>query len=173
MNTSVPVKHEAKDVAVEKIPALSPFTEIEKRMQEIEQSFERLMPRSLDNLFPQGWLQPLRWELPVWSGNGVQPRVDIVDQDESILVRAELPGVKKEDIDLKITNDSLILKGHTIHSQGRYYRRESLGENFARTIYLPSEVKCGSAKASFQDGVLTVTIPKEDNMQRHTVKISG
>ena len=92
------------------------------------------------------------------------PSVDIEETDGTVVVRAELPGVKKEDLEIEVMPDSLTLKAETKEEKEekgkRYYRKERAWGMFQRTIPLPVQVKSNEAKASLKDGVLEVTLPK-------------
>jgi HSP20 family protein len=154
-----------KGVAVEtETPArmLSPFEE---------------MDRMFENLFPRRWMQPMRWDIPHWPelAELKAPKVDIIDRETEIVVKAELPGVAKEDIDLSITDNTVTIKGSTSHEnkeeRGNYYRCEISRGSFSRTLALPSDVNAEDAKASFVDGILELTIPKEKKSHRKNITI--
>jgi len=92
------------------------------------------------------------------------PSVDIEEKDDTVVVRAELPGVKKEDLEIEVTPDTLSLKAETREEkeerEKRFYRRERSWGMFQRTIPLPVEINKEEAKASFKDGLLEITLPK-------------
>ncbi len=145
--------------------ALNPFEEMERLFQ---------------GLFPRGWGGPARWEWPAWADvempfEGRMPKVDVVDRDEEILVRAELPGVNKDDLDITLAEDTLTIKASTRQEskeeKGDYLRREITQGSFARTIPLPAAVQGDEARASFKDGVLELTLPKAAPAKRHSVKV--
>ena len=134
--------------------ALSPFEE---------------MDRMFEGFFPGGWMRPFHWERPTWSKlpepfEGRMPKVDVIDRDDEILVRAELPGVEKKDIDVSTTENTVTIKGSTRaeekEERGDYYRCEISSGSFARTLALPGNVDASKAKATFKDGVLELTLPK-------------
>ena len=132
--------------------------------EEMEQMFGRLLP--------QGWARPFDLEHPFWRdmpspfAGRLAPRVDIIERDKEIIVRAQLPGVEKKDIDLSINDNSLTIKGRTSHEEkeekGDYYRRECSSGSFTRTFMLPHGVDGSKAKATFKNGVLELTIPKSE-----------
>ena len=166
MSKVAKIKPETKEVSkVEPTRALSPFEEID---------------RYFESLFPRGWLRSNRWEWPTLSEaaapfGGKLPKVDIVDREKEILVRAEVPGVDKDNLDISITENTVTLKGTAHHEEkeekGEYYRCETTHGSFARTITLPAEVDSEHAKASYKDGVLELTVPKIKKSQRRTIKI--
>lgn len=98
-------------------------------------------------------------------GEGLRvPSVDIEETDTAVVVRAELPGVKKENLDIEVTPEALTLKAETGEEKEergkRYYRKERSWGMFQRTIPMPVEIKADQAKASLKDGLLEVTLPK-------------
>jgi len=93
-----------------------------------------------------------------------------------VVVRAEMPGYKKEDIDISVSNSTLTIKGETKSEEkeekGDYYRCEISRGAFSRMIPLPAEVDDAKAKASMKDGVLELTLPKLEKSRRHAIAIS-
>ncbi len=90
---------------------------------------------------------------------GEVPPVDIEERDEDIVVRVDLPGVDKKDVELTVAEDGLKLKAKREIEEGNYYLRERRG-SFERIITLPAEVKLEDAKAKLKDGILEIVIPK-------------
>ncbi len=145
--------------------ALSPFEE---------------MDRLMESLFPRQWLRPFRWEMPTWSELGApleirSPRVDIIDRDNEIVVKAEIPGVNKEDLDVSMTESTVTIKGSSSHEEkeekGNYYRCEISRGAFTRTVALPADVDADKAKAVFNDGILELTIPKVEKSKRKSITV--
>lgn len=146
--------------------AISPFDEMERM-------FEGFIPRS--------WLQPFlgggsRWgELAPFEERW--PRVDVQDRDQDILVRAEIPGVKKDDLEVSVADNTVSLKASTRREReegekgGNYYRHEIATGSFARTVPLPAEVNADTAQATFEDGILTLTLPKQEQSKRCKSKV--
>lgn len=133
------------------------------------------MERMFEGFFPRSWLRPQREEWPLMSLEMRVPRVDVIDRDDEILVRAEIPGVEKKDLEISLTEDMLTIKGGARHEskeeKGDYYRSEISSGIFARTITLPSSVNADKAKSEFKDGVLKLALPKVENAKRRTIKI--
>ena len=160
-----------KDVPA-KIESSGPFQELEKRMHDMESLF--------DDFFSSDWMSPAKWEFPDWARMSQLelkvPKMDIVDRDDDVMVRADLPGVKKEDVDVSLTDNTITVKGSTSEEKkeekGDYYRSETMQGSFSRTMSLPSEVDGSKAKSTFKDGVLEVVVPKLKKAHRHSVKIS-
>jgi HSP20 family protein len=91
------------------------------------------------------------------------PTVDVMRKGDDLVIRAELPGVKPQDVELSVTDDVLTLKGKREEQQeyreGEYIRKESSFGTFERQIMLPQGIDTGSIKADFHDGILEVTVP--------------
>jgi HSP20 family protein len=103
------------------------------------------------------------------------PKVDVIDRDEEVVVRAEVPGVEKDDLEVSVSDNTVTIKGETKHEQkeekGNYFRSEISRGSFTRTVTLPGVVDTDKAKASFKDGVLELTMPKGEKARRRTVKV--
>ncbi len=103
------------------------------------------------------------------------PHVDLVERDEEVVLRAEVPGVEKKDIDVSITGNSVTIKGQTRHEEkeekGEYYRCEISRGAFSRTVALPAQVDPDRANANFKDGILEITLPKVEKAKRRTLKL--
>jgi HSP20 family protein len=155
-----------KDIKkVESAHELSPFEE---------------MDRLFESRFPRAWLLPSHWPRPSWGDltapfEGKRPRVDVIDRDNEVVVKAELPGVDKKDIDVSVTKNSVTIQGKTSHEEkeekGDHYRCEISRGSYSRTLTLPAEVKEGESKAKIKDGILELTLPKVEKSKRHKVKV--
>lgn len=103
------------------------------------------------------------------------PSIDIYEKDGNLTVKAELPGVSKENIEIQTTKDSLTIQGHTNEDkevkESGYYRRECRFGKFTRTIPLPENVCTDQIKASFKEGMLEIQIPKAKDEKPETHKI--
>jgi len=95
---------------------------------------------------------------------GNEPKVDIIQEEKNIIVKADIPGVKKEDIHVTVTDDAITLKGEakadTETKKENYFHSERFYGCFSRTLPLPAAVDPKKATAKFEEGVLTVMIPK-------------
>ncbi len=103
--------------------------------------------------------------------------LDVVEQEEEILVRASIPGVKVDDIDVSIENRVLTIKAETKseaeHKEGGYLVRERRSGSFLRSLRLPETVDADKAKTSYNDGVLTVNLPKAESKKAKHLKIEA
>lgn len=138
------------------------------------------MDRMVEDFFSRGWMPCLRW--PQWGEwetpfeRKLLPKVDVINRDGEVVLRAQIPGVKREDMDISVTDNTVTIKGTTSHEEkeekGEYYHRECSHGSFTRTIALPDNVDTTKAKASFKDGVLDLSIPKTKKTERRKISIS-
>ncbi len=112
---------------------------------------------------------------PFFSSNRQWPRTNVRETDNEVIVDMELPGMKADDISVSAKGKVLRIKGETKEEQKEqkedYYRREFKRGYCQRTIGLPSRVKGAKAKAKYEDGILTVTLPKEEEDKDDGVEI--
>jgi HSP20 family protein len=136
------------------------------------------MERLLNRLFPRHeWFAPMRrWaDWPEFGELAPHPRIDVIDEEARVLVRAEVPGVEKDDLEITLTDDSVILAGKTRHEERKeegemLYHERREGE-FKRTIVLPARIDGEKAKAHYRDGMLELTLPKMERSQRRRIEI--
>ena len=128
------------------------------------------MRRTMDRLFDD-FMTPR-----LWRGDG-EPTfpLDLYETEDSVVVRAALPGVGIDDVDISVTDDALIIKGQ-VTQEGKverenYYRRELRHGAFARTIPLPSGIDHDKAEATFENGVLTISLPKAEEARPKVIKV--
>ncbi len=128
----------------------NPFRELARIEQELNKVFNELVPT--------------RTASEVSQVQGWTPRVDVYEKDNKIVIEAEIPGAKKEDIEVKIRDNAVVIKGEVKKEEEKkeenYYRSERFYGVFERVIPLPAEVKAEEAKASFENGILKLEIPK-------------
>jgi HSP20 family protein len=164
-------KEEKKELAkVESKKALSPFQEMERRFQEMERRFEDLFRRPF-SLLPS-WMPRLR--MP--EIEEVSPSIDIFTEGDNVVVKAELPGMKKEDIDVSLTEDTITISGEKKKEEKiekkDYYSCERSYGSFKRSFSLPSEVQTEKASAKFKNGVLEIRIPKTEEAKKKEKKVT-
>jgi HSP20 family protein len=103
------------------------------------------------------------------AGSAWTPAVDIFDTAEAIVLKAELPGLTPDDIDIEVDDNVLTIKGERRFEdkveEGRYYRLERAYGQFSRSVTLPQGVKADEISASFDQGVLQVRVPKADEVK--------
>jgi len=128
-----------------------------------------------DDFLSRRWPRLMDWNMPTLQEISF-PRVDILDHDNDIEVQAALPGVKKEDLEVSVTNQTITIRSCTkeekkTEEKGKYFRREISRGEFQRTLSLPDNVDGEKAKASFKDGILKVTVPKTEKSKRKSIEI--
>jgi HSP20 family protein len=132
--------------------------------------------RMFDDFFGRRWMRPFGFERALPELSSAMPSVDVIDREDEVVVRAAVPGYKKEEIEISVSNSTLTLKGETKKEEkeekGDYYRCEISQGAFTRIISLPAEVDESKAKASMKDGMLELTLPKVEKSKRHTISIS-
>ncbi len=131
------------------------------------------MERSMDEMLGRlpgvrgGQLQAGEW----------MPTVDMYEEEGNLIIKAELPGVKKDDVDVMVEDHTLTIRGekHAEHEekQGNYYVSEASYGEFQRSINLPANVDVDQIEASLQDGTLTITVPEAAQTQAKKVNITG
>jgi HSP20 family protein len=140
---------------------------------EIDQLFDRFMER----VYPRGWWLGPRWELPELPHPfaGKRPNVDVIDRDDEIVVRAELPGVDKKDLEVSMSENTLTIKATSSYEKEEkkedYFRSEIAHGSFSRTIALPCEVDEARTSAKFSNGVLELAMPKLAKAKRHKITV--
>lgn len=99
------------------------------------------------------------------------PPLNLSNDDENIYVRAEIPGVSIDDVDLTLTDKTLVLKGERKAPEGKYFRQERASGIFNRVINIGVPVDREKVSAFMKDGVLTVTLPKSEEIKPRTISI--
>ncbi len=127
---------------------------------------------AMDRLFEESFVRPFGWVAPTEGGLAL----DMYETDEDLVVKAALPGVSPENVDVTIEGDRLRIEGEVKADEemdkGKIHVRERRYGKFSRAILLPTEVQTDKAKAEFKDGVLTLTLPKAEEMKPKRIKIS-
>ena len=103
--------------------------------------------------------------------------LDVVEEGDNVLVRASLPGVEPEDIDVTVENDVLTIKGHSKVEQeyqgANFLRRERRSGSFHRSLRLPDTLDAENARPNYDNGVLTVTLPKIEAKKAKKLTVTG
>jgi len=125
----------------------------------------------MDRLFEDAFVTP-RGALTTRGG---ELALDMYETKDDVVVRTALPGVKPEDVDITITGDTLTIRGETQQQdedkEGNYLRRERSYGEFVRSITLPSGLQVDKADASFNNGELTLKIPKSEQAKPKSIKV--
>jgi HSP20 family protein len=134
-------------------------------MRQMHDMLDRMMDRSFFN-----------WPLYGGEHEGLLP-LDVYQTDENVIVKATVPGLKAEDIQISITGDTLTIRGEANEEKeeegAEYYLRERSASKFSRSIALPTSINTDNAKAEFEDGVLVLTLPKVEEVKPKTITVKA
>ncbi|RLC95225.1 MAG: Hsp20/alpha crystallin family protein [Chloroflexi bacterium] len=137
-----------------------PFRELEDMESRLGDLFDRAMGP---------------WWRPSTTGRGWLPPVEMFEKDDRFVIRAELPGMTQEDIDISIVGDTLTIKGErkadTEIKEENYYHCERAYGSFTRSITIPAAVDTEKVEASYKNGILEINLPKVPEVKPKKVQI--
>jgi HSP20 family protein len=141
------------------------------------QPFSELMSlrQAMDKLFEDSFVRPSR-ALAV-LGEVMVPALDVYHTPNEVVVKATLPGVKPEDVSIEITGETLTIRGETraeeeVKEKDYLYQERRYG-SFSRSVVLPGGLRTDKAEATMDDGVLTLTIPKAEEVKPRAIKVKA
>lgn len=143
-------------------------------------SFDEI-DRIFNEYFNRNWLHPFPANKTrmdnLWGTYEMRsPRMDMIDKDDEVIFRAELPGVDKKDLDVSVSGNLLTIKGTSEKEfkkeKDHYYSSEIRKGSFCRSVSLPDNVDSSKIKADFKNGLLELSIPKVAKTRRKTIKVS-
>ena len=162
---------------------MSILRKIEPRNRAID--VRRTMPRtrSMEEFFedfpPRRWMETFEligWKWPIGIDYERAFRLDVIDRDKELVVRAELPGVQKDDVKVEVTGDRLMIEAERKFEEEEekedFYRHELGYGSLMRTVALPEEVDADNVHAELKEGILFITLPKIRVAEKHTVKVA-
>lgn len=127
---------------------------------------------AMDRLFDDAFTRPISM-----SGGSVVPAIDLYQNTDEVVVKATLPGLKAEDVQISVTADVLTLRGEfkeeSKQNEKTYHLRENRYGAFERQVMLPIDVQTDKAKADFVNGILTIVLPKADTVKPKTISIKA
>ena len=131
---------------------------------------------AMDRLFEDSFVNPLSWRT-IGGADAVTPPIDVYQTPDEIVVTAALPGLTAEDLEITMTGQTLTLRGEfkpsgEVKPEQYLYRERRFGA-FSRTLQLPVRVQGEQARASFTDGILTLSIPKADEVKPRQIRINA
>jgi HSP20 family protein len=127
------------------------------------------LQRAMENVMGSDWFGSRT------SGSGAFPLVNVFNDGDDFVVVAELPGVKKEDLDVQVSGDTLRLRGKksvAYDEAASVHRRERAAGEFDRTLTLPDDLDAARVSAEYRDGVLTLRLPRAESAKPRTVTIN-
>jgi HSP20 family protein len=145
---------------------VSPFRSFQRMADEMDRMFDEFG-------FGSRWLSPFSRQsgADMWA-----PQIDVFQKNNELTIRADLPGLKREDVTVDITDQAVCIQGERKHEREEdregYYRSERSYGSFYRTIPLPEGAITEQAKASFKDGVLEITMPTPPASQGRRLEIT-
>jgi HSP20 family protein len=136
----------------------------------------------MERLFSDFWRRPLSLMTPgLWHGKAgefetIVPTVDIYEESNEVVLKADMPGMERKDIDISITGRVLTISGQRKKEEkvekGNYFRYERSHGSFFRSFELPSEIGPEKVKAHLENGILEVRLPKSEEVKGRSKKVS-
>jgi len=127
---------------------------------------------AMNRLFEDSFIRPST--LPM-QFEGMQLAVDVMETKDDVVVKASVPGIQPDDLDITLSGEMLTIKGEFKSEQktegGTTIRQERRYGSFERTLALPTQIVGDKAKAEFENGVLTLTLPKAEEVKPKTIKV--
>ncbi len=128
----------------------------------------------MDRFFDDSFVRPGAWFIPTEIANLA---VDVYETKDDVVVSAALPGIKPEQVDIKITGNTLSIHGESDEKnevkEENYVRKERRYGSFSRTVTLPDGLSSDKADATFENGMLTLRIPKSEQVKPKTIKVKA
>lgn len=143
----------------------------------VRKAAEGRWPGLYEDIF-ENFFRPVRTGSENNPSGGLIPAMDIVEKDDAYEIHADLPGIKKEDIDITVHDGVLTLNAESKSEeeekdkQGRVIRKERRYGKYVRSVKLASDVKEDSVEASYKDGVLKLTLPKAEEAQPKKIQVN-
>jgi HSP20 family protein len=158
----------AKEKETKAVTPWRPFTDLGRWDRDVERMMEDFFGRRMRPWLPERWFKTEGLDFTA-------PMVDLYEEKDDIVVKAELPGMEKENIEVNLTERTLTIKGEKKKEEETkdkdYYRSERSYGAFLRTLELPKEVHADKIKANFKNGVLEVRLPKTEEAKAKEVKV--
>jgi len=129
---------------------------------------------AMNRLFEESFVRPTSFFAPLAEGTLA---VDMYETPDEVVVKAAVPGIKPQDLNISITGDVLTIKGETKQEEkvdkANYIYQERRYGTFARTITLPTSVNADKAEATFEHGVLTLKLPKVEEVKPKVITVKA
>ena len=128
---------------------------------------------AMDRLFDDAFTRPISLRDGGWSA----PAIDMYQTDDEVVVKAALPGFQTDDVQINVTGDVLTIRGEVKHEEEKkeksWHLREQRWGSFERSVALPIDVVADKANADFADGILTITLPKAEEVRPKTITVKA
>ena len=141
-----------------------------------EPAREMTLREAMDRLFDDAFTRPFSMRREggsTWSS----PAIDMYQTDNDVVVKAALPGIKANEVQINVSGDVLTIKGETKQEQENkdksWHIREQRWGAFERSLMLPTGVMADKAKADFDNGILTITLPKSEEVKPKTITVKA
>lgn len=158
----------AKEKESKAVTPWRPLMDLTRWEREMDRMMEDFFGRRMRPWWPERWFRTEPMEIGA-------PAIDLYEEKDEIVVKAELPGMDKDDIEVNISNSQLTLKGQKKKEEEvkeeNYYRCERSYGSFIRTLELPKDVHADKVKASFKNGILEVRLPKTEQAKTKEIKV--
>jgi HSP20 family protein len=130
--------------------------------------------QAMDRLFDDDFVRPLRWGSGAYDGPSLP--LDVTTTPDELIVQASLPGIKPEDVEITVENGTLTISGKTAEErsseEGSYLVQEIRRGTFSRSVTLPNGLEPDKASATFEHGMLSLRIPKAEQVKPRQIRIS-
>jgi HSP20 family protein len=145
-----------------------PFSDLTRWERDMERMMDDFFDRRMRPWWPERWLRTEGFSTNV-------PALDVFEEKDELVVKAELPGIEKDNVEVNLTDHTLTIKGEKKKEEEvkeeKYYRSERSYGSFVRTLQLPADVQSDKVKASFKNGVLEVRLPKTEEAKGKEIKV--
>ena len=157
----------AKEKETKALVATTPFMGLTRWQREMDRKMDDFFGRRMTPWWPERWMSR---DIDISS-----PSIDVYEEKDDIVVKAELPGMDKNDIEVNLSDSHLTLKGEKKKEEKveeeNYYRCERSYGAFMRSVDLPAAVQADKIKASFKNGILEVRVPKSEDAKAKEIKV--
>jgi HSP20 family protein len=145
-----------------------PFADLTRWERDMERMMDEFFDRRMRHWWPERWFRSEDMLINA-------PLVDVFQEQDDIVVKADLPGVDKDNLDIQLTDHTLTIKGEKRKEdeikEEHYYRTERSYGTFMRSVQLPMDVQTDKVKAAFKNGVLEVRLPKTEEAKNKEIKV--
>lgn len=128
---------------------------------------------AMDRLFDDAFTRPISLR----DGGWASPAIDMYQTDDEVVVKAALPGFNADDVQINVTGEVLTIRGELKHEEERkekaWHIREQRWGSFERSVALPTDVVADKANADFSNGILTITLPKAEEVKPKTITVKA